>query len=197
MERLPEPGSGRPGDPGPRRGGPRGAHHHLLSTSRPSTRSRPTPTRRPGWRQHWWPPVQSKNLDGVNFDFEGLGSGDRAGLTNLVTKVSAALHAADPHWQVSMAVYSSAAGDPGGFVNVRGRPGGRRILRDGLRHELRTQPSATSPLFGPAFSDVTALQQFTKVVPPSKIILGLPFYGYDGPPPTPPLRRHPPGRSRP
>ena len=58
--------------------------------------------------------VQGKNLDGVNFDFEGEGSADQVGLTNLITKVSAALHVANPHWQVTMAVYASAARTPTG-----------------------------------------------------------------------------------
>ena len=63
--------------------------------------------------------IEAKNLDGVNFDFEGEGSGDQAGLTNLVTKVSAALHATNPHWQVTMAVYASRRpGDPNGFYNI-------------------------------------------------------------------------------
>ena len=66
--------------------------------------------------------VQAKNLDGVNFDFEGEGSADQAGLTNLITKVSAALHATDPHWQVTMAIYASAAGDPGGFYDIAAWP---------------------------------------------------------------------------
>jgi len=126
--------------------------------------------------------IRAKSLDGVNFDIEGLGSKDRAGLSNLVTKVSAALHAADPHWQVSMAVYSSAAGDPGGFVDVASAaPAVDAFFVMAYDMNSRSQPSATSPLFGPAFSDVTALQQFLKVVPASKLILGLPFYGYDWP----------------
>ena len=62
--------------------------------------------------------VSAKNLDGVNFDFEGEGSGDRNGLTSLITHVSAALHAANPHWQVTMAVYASSAADPGGFYDI-------------------------------------------------------------------------------
>ena len=40
--------------------------------------------------------VSAKNLDGVNFDFEGEGSADRNGLTKLITQVSGALHAANP-----------------------------------------------------------------------------------------------------
>ena len=62
--------------------------------------------------------VSAKNLDGVNFDFEGEGSADRNGLTALITQVSGALHAANPHWQVTMATYASAAADSGGFYNV-------------------------------------------------------------------------------
>jgi spore germination protein len=126
--------------------------------------------------------VTAKNLDGVDFDFEGEGSGDRAGLTNLITQVSAALHAADPHWQVTMAVYASAAGDPGGFFDVASlAPAVDAFFVMAYDMNSKTQPSATSPLFGPSFSDATALEEFCKVVPPSKVILGVPFYGYDWP----------------
>jgi spore germination protein YaaH len=40
-------------------------------------------------------------------------------------------------------------------------------------------PSATSPLNGPGLSDVASLQSYTAIVPPSKLILGVPFYGVD------------------
>ena len=126
--------------------------------------------------------VQAKNLDGVNFDFEGEGSGDQAGLTNLITKVSAALHATDPHWQVTMATYASAAGDPNGFYNIAAlAPAVDGFFVMAYDMNSKTTPSATSPLFGPAFTDAEALEQYCKVMPPSKVILGLPFYGYDWP----------------
>ena len=66
--------------------------------------------------------ITAKNLDGVNFDFEGEGSGDQKGLTRLITRCRPPLHAANPHWQVTMAMYASAAGDPGGFYNIRALP---------------------------------------------------------------------------
>ncbi len=126
--------------------------------------------------------VQAKNLDGVNFDFEGEGSADQVGLTNLLTKVSSALHATDPHWQVTMATYASAAGDPGGFYNIAAlAPAMDAFFVMAYDMNSKSQPSATSPLFGPSFSDARALEEFCQVVPPSKVILGLPFYGYDWP----------------
>ena len=126
--------------------------------------------------------VSAKNLDGVNFDFEGQGSADRNGLTSLITQVSQALKAANPHWQVTMATYASAAGDSGGFYNVAAlAPAVDGFFVMGYDMNNRAVPSATAPLLGGSFNDTEALQQFAAAVPPSKIILGVPYYGYDWP----------------
>ncbi len=126
--------------------------------------------------------VQAKNLDGVNFDFEGEGSADQVGLTKLITTVSAALHVANPHWQVTMAVYASAAGDPHGFYNIAAlAPALDGFFVMAYDMNSKSQPSATSPLFNGNYSDVQTIESFLKVVPPAKIVLGLPYYGYDWP----------------
>jgi hypothetical protein len=126
--------------------------------------------------------VSAKNLDGVNFDFEGQGSADRNGLTTLITQVSNALHAANPHWQVTMATYASAAADPSGFYDVAAlAPALDGFFVMAYDMNSQTTPSATAPLVGGGYNDTEALQQFTAVVPPSKIILGVPYYGYDWP----------------
>ncbi len=126
--------------------------------------------------------VQAKSLDGVNIDFEGQGSRDRTGLTALVTQVSAALHATNPHWQVSMATYGSAASDAGGFSDVAAlAPSVDAFFVMAYDMNDKAHPSATSPLVGPAYTDVTVIEQYLAVVPPQKIILGLPYYGYDWP----------------
>lgn len=126
--------------------------------------------------------VEAKNLDGVNLDFEGQGSGDQAGLTALVGTVSAAVHAANPHYQVTMDTYASAAGDPAGFYDIPAlapEVDGFFVMAYDLN--LQGAPSAASPLTSDQFSDETALAQYTAVVPPAKVVLGLPFYGYDWP----------------
>jgi hypothetical protein len=126
--------------------------------------------------------LSAKNLDGVNFDFEGEGSADQAGLTRLITQVSGALHAANPHWQVTMATYASAAGDANGFYNVAAlAPALDGFFVMAYDMNDRSAPSATAPLVGGGYNDTEALQQFTEVVPPKKVILGVPYYGYDWP----------------
>ncbi len=126
--------------------------------------------------------VEAKNLDGVNLDFEGVGSADRAGLTALVGTVSAAVHAANPHYQVTMDTYASSAGDPTGFYDIAAlapEVDGFFVMAYDLN--LQGAPSAASPLTSAMFSDEEALAQYTAVVPAAKVVLGLPFYGYDWP----------------
>jgi spore germination protein YaaH len=128
------------------------------------------------------PLLQSKSLDGVNIDFEGDGSRDQSGLTNLVTAVSDALRAADPHWQITMDTYASSAGDPGGFYNIPElAPAVDAFFVMDYELNLRGTPSAASPLTSGQFSSLTTMKQYTAAVPASKVILGLPFFGIDWP----------------
>ena len=125
--------------------------------------------------------VSAKNLDGVNFDFEGQGSADQAGLDTLIAQVSAALRAADPHWQVTMDTYASSAGDPGGFYDIAGLAPSVDAFFVMAYDMNASSPSPTAALTGSGFTDLDALEQYTAVVPASKVILGVPYYGYDWP----------------
>jgi hypothetical protein len=117
----------------------------------------------------------------VNVDFEGQGPADQLGLDSLMAQVSAALRAADPHWQVTMDTYASSAGDPGGFYDIAHLAASVDAFFVMAYDMNATSPSPTAALSGSGFTDLDALQQYTAVVPASKVILGVPYYGYDWP----------------
>jgi spore germination protein YaaH len=126
--------------------------------------------------------IREKNLDGVNLDFEGTGSGDQAGLTNLVTQVSTGIHQANPHYQVTMDTYASSGGDPNGFYNIKAlAPAVNAFFVMQYQLNLQSDGSATSPLTSAMFSDKDTIDQYLAAVPASKIILGLPYFGIDWP----------------
>jgi hypothetical protein len=126
--------------------------------------------------------LEAKRLDGVNLDFEGAGNEDQRGLTNLVSVVSASLHAVDPAWQVTMDTYASSAGDPTGFYDI---PALSPVV-DGffvMAYQLNfgAQPGPRSPLTDTTFSNERAVEEYASVVTPKKVILGLATFGYDWP----------------
>jgi spore germination protein YaaH len=126
--------------------------------------------------------VSAKNLDGVNLDFEGGGDRDQAGLTRLVTTVSAALHGANPHYQVTMDTYGSSASGTNGWFNLPAlAPAVDAFFIMEYNPNLAASQSSTSPLTSGMFSDQTALNEYAAVLPPSKVILGLPYFGLDWP----------------
>ena len=133
--------------------------------------------------------ISAKNLDGVNFDFEGQGRADQAGLDSLISQVSEALKAANSHWQVTMDTYASSAGDPGGFYDIAGLAPSVDAFFVMAYDMNASSPSPTAALTGTGFTDLEALQQYTAVVPASKVILGVPYYGYDWPTTGPARRR--------
>ena len=99
--------------------------------------------------------VAAKNLDGVNVDFEGNGGGDQKGLDRLMAALSATVHQADAHWQVTMDTYGSSAADPSGFYDIAGlAPSVDAFFVMAYDMGNRTVPSPTAPLSGPGFTDL-------------------------------------------
>jgi spore germination protein YaaH len=126
--------------------------------------------------------IEAKNMDGVNLDFEGQGNPDRQGYVALVQTVAGQLHAIDPHWQVTVDTYASSAAGSNGFFDVPALA----AATDGIfimAYDMMEPglASAVSPVDGPDWSVRKALASYVAAVDPAKLILGLPFYGYDWP----------------
>jgi hypothetical protein len=126
--------------------------------------------------------VAAKDLDGVNVDFEGAGSGDQAGLDRLVAEVSAVLHQANPNDQLTMATYASSASDSGGFYDIAGlAPSVSAFFVMAYELDQPASPGPAAPLAGGSYTDQSVLAQYSAAAGPGKVILGVPLYGYDWP----------------
>jgi spore germination protein YaaH len=136
--------------------------------------------------------VLAKHVDGVNVDYEGLnstcanGQTTRAMLTDFVRRLRAALPRGA---NVSVDTYASSAADPRGFFDVRGISSyvdSFFVMAYDLEYSnwhraplscTRFCLGPTSPASGYYYNDATTAQQYKAVVPASKIILGVPYYG--------------------
>jgi hypothetical protein len=122
--------------------------------------------------------VQAKHLDGVNLDFEGNGSADQAGLDRLVSEVGNVLHAANPEYQLTMATYASSAGDPYGFYDIRGLARSVDAFFV-MAYDVNQGPAAGPSTGSGPYSDGRYLDQYVSAVGASKVIFGVPLFGYD------------------
>jgi spore germination protein YaaH len=123
--------------------------------------------------------VQTKGLDGVNLDLEGTGTADQAGLDRLVSQVDFMLHSANPHYQLTMSTYASSAGDPNGFYDIAGLSRWVNAFFV-MAYDVSQGPTGTSGENG-GEDDAADVDQYVSVVGASKVILGLPLFGYDEP----------------
>ena len=143
--------------------------------------------------------VNAKGVDGVNVDYEGLG-GTCAGrpissrLDDLVTGLRQALPAGRN--QLSVDTYASAAAGSGGFYDIPGMTPQVDFFfvmaydLDGTSAGGNWQSpplscasycfSPTAPLSGYAYNDTRAVNEYLASVPASKVLLGVPYYGYKG-----------------
>jgi len=138
--------------------------------------------------------VKAKGVDGVNVDYEGLngscGTADPSWARHAFTNFVASLRSALPQASyLSVDTYASSASDPLGFFDIPGLGASVDsffVMAYDLEYSnySRSPTSCsrfclgpTAPLTGYYYNDTSTAQQYTAVVPASKVILGVPYYG--------------------
>lgn len=138
--------------------------------------------------------MKAKGVDGINVDYEGLNGScgttapnwARDQFTGLVRDLRSAMPAGS---YLSVDTYAGAAADPSGFFDVRGL-GNYADSFFVMAYDLEysnywrapTNCSSfclgpTAPLAGYYYSDTSTVSQYLAVVPASKVLLGVPYYG--------------------
>lgn len=132
--------------------------------------------------------IQSKSLDGVNVDFEGSnttcpnGQSLQSGLTAFMSMLSSGVHQAVPGSFVTIDTYSGAASwDAGEFKIGDLAPVVDAMFVMAYDMSASNMPGhagPNAPLNGWTYNDTTSVTQYLSKAPASKIILGVPYYGY-------------------
>lgn len=130
--------------------------------------------------------IASKNLDGVNVNFEG--SGDPRfpdiplGITNLMTQMSKQVHARFPQAEVSIDTYAGSASWDGGIFRIGDLAPVVDAMfvmaYDSVFSNMPNQAGPNAPMNGWTYNDTLDVAQYLTKAPASKIILGVPYYGY-------------------
>jgi spore germination protein len=123
--------------------------------------------------------VERNSYAGIDIDYENLQARDRQVFTAFVTRLAAALHA--KHKILSVALFAKVSDAGYAPRNVAqdyaaiGRVADQVRLMGYDRHWSTSPPGPIAPV-----SWIRAVLRFAKSqIPAQKIILGIPFYGYD------------------
>lgn len=135
--------------------------------------------------------VDKRGIDGINVDFEYIGhpgEGYRRKFTKFVSALSREMHKKNPGSQVTVSVYASAVKEPKIYDihNLAKVSDGIFMMAYDFATKKADQAMPTAPLYGHKeglywYDIATAVEDFTKVMPSHKLILGVPWYGYDYP----------------
>jgi Glycosyl hydrolases family 18/Repeat of unknown function (DUF346) len=130
--------------------------------------------------------VRAKNLDGVNVDLEGTSAGYpgvQAGVNSFMTELGGAVHQWRSSAFLTIDTYSGSASWDGGIFNIRSlAPLVDAIFvmaYDMIFSDLPNHAGPGAPLRPyPPYNDTDAVSQYLSRAPASKVILGVPYYGY-------------------
>jgi spore germination protein YaaH len=126
--------------------------------------------------------VNYRNADGVNIDFEGISGSNRNDLTSFMTDLSTQLKAAIPGATVTMATYSVDWNNVFDLVALDPVVDQFIIMGYGYYWSGSSTAGPTDPLYsGSIWSSLNLIRSIdyytNNGVTPSKLLIGLPYYG--------------------
>lgn len=128
--------------------------------------------------------VNSKNLDGINIDFEYVGSPSdeaRDGFTRLITNLNIEMKRQIPDSVLTIDTYLVSGSDKGLFnIPVLSQNSDAFVI---MGYDMHTPNGGPGPVaaMGGITNIVGYVQNYLEKVDASKLILAVPYYGYDWP----------------
>ncbi len=132
--------------------------------------------------------MEEKNFDGINIDFEYLGNPDQQTkdqFTLFVSKLTQAVKQKNPNHHTSIDVFADSADSNRiwDLKNLAPLVDHVIIMAYDFHRPSSTQAGPVAPLYGAGNNwteDITSLlAKHILLTPPEKILLGVPYYGYE------------------
>ena len=127
----------------------------------------------------------AKHLDGINIDFEGIANGNltiQQGFTTFIQQLSNQVRQSRPDAFLSVDSYGGSASGNNGFFNISNLApyvdAFFIMAYDSAQSNTPGKAGPTAPLNGWTYNDTSEVNQYLGKAPASKIILGVPYYGY-------------------
>jgi spore germination protein YaaH len=122
--------------------------------------------------------VVARGVDGVNLDFEPIPSSQRANYVTFVRQVRQALNARRPGYQLTFAATGYIANYDIRSLTAPGAADAVYIMGYQYRGSWSTRAGSTAPLTGTNYDVTDTVNAYLARTSASKIILGVPYYGY-------------------
>lgn len=121
--------------------------------------------------------VRDRGADGANLDFEPIAAGYADEFTALVRKVRSELNNVAAGYQLTFDTMGSIGNQPIAAATAPGGADAVFIMGYDYRTAGSTYAGSIAPLTGPLYDLTDTVKAYTAKISPSKVILGIPYYG--------------------